>query len=189
MHHSIYPKLPPRDIYFEYLVEQAFLRVGWPKEQIVLTTPNSPQHDMRVGDIRLSLKTETGVKTKRHSITITKLCTTETGTWDSPSLIRHSLEHLARYDAILMLRAIRKTGGLHYQLLDIPMKTLKLIESATVLPVGKRKGRQSLSGRITLPGTEAEFRLQFDGADGKCQVHNLPVDICQMLLEWDLERV
>jgi hypothetical protein len=29
------------------------------------------------------------------------------------------------------------------------------------------------------------FRVHFDGADGKCQIHRLPVSQCHLLLEWD----
>src|SRR5438445_12706254 len=92
-HHSVYPHVPPQGIYFESLVERAFLLSGWPRDQVVLTNPNSPRADLTVGTVRLSLKTETGAITRRNSISITKLCTTETGTWDSVSLIEHTIAH------------------------------------------------------------------------------------------------
>src|SRR5262245_16850144 len=88
-HHSVYPHLPPQGIYFESLVERAFLLTGWPKEQVVLTHPNSPKADITVGRTRLSLKTETGNVTRRNHISITELCTTETGDWTSEALIQH----------------------------------------------------------------------------------------------------
>jgi hypothetical protein len=79
VHHTVYPRLPPQGIYFESLVERAFLHSGWPRDQVVLEHPNSPKADIRVGKTRLSLKTETGRITRRDRISITKLCTTETG--------------------------------------------------------------------------------------------------------------
>ena len=91
-HHTVYPHLPPQGIYFESLVERAFLRTGWPRDQVILTHPNSPRADITVGETRLSLKTETGNVTRRRLISITKLCTTETGEWTSDALIRHALE-------------------------------------------------------------------------------------------------
>ena len=106
VHHSVYPQLPPQGIYFESLVERAFLLTDWPRDQIVLTHPNSPRADITAGATRLSLKTETGNITRRNLISITKLCTTETGEWVSEALIRHVLSHLSRYEGILMLRAI-----------------------------------------------------------------------------------
>ncbi len=107
-HHSLYPVVPPQGIFFEYLAEQAFKQSGCSADQVILTTPNSPMHDIKVGTLRLSLKTETGKITRAQSISITKLCTTETGMWDSPSLIAHALKHLAGYDHILMLRNLGK---------------------------------------------------------------------------------
>src|SRR5947207_109416 len=76
-HHTVYPRLPPQGIYFESLVERAFLHAGWTRDQVVLTHPNSPKADITVGKTRLSLKTETGNVTRRDHISITKLCTTE----------------------------------------------------------------------------------------------------------------
>jgi hypothetical protein len=32
---------------------------------------------------------------------------------------------------------------------------------------------------------ERVFRVHFDGADGKCQIHRLPVSRCQVWLEWE----
>jgi Type II site-specific deoxyribonuclease len=183
-HHSIYPVIPPQGIFFEYLAEQAFKRSGWPADEVILTTPNSPTHDLKVGPLRLSLKTETGKITRKGAIAITKLCTTETGNWDSPSLIAHAIKHLDRYDHILMLRAIWRTTAIGYQLVDVPLSVLRLISGLTALPVGKRAGRHSL-GADVFDGKEKVFRIHFDGADGKCQIRGLAVSRCSLLLEWE----
>ncbi len=184
-HHSAYPHDPPRDIFFESLVQRAFRQSGWQDAQVVPTTRNSPQHDLLVGTRRISLKTETGKGTKSHLITITKLCTTEKGLWDEPTLIGHALAHLSRYDHILMLRAVWVDRvGIHYQLLEIPIPLLRLIERVQTAPVGKRAGRQSIAGDA-LQGGEKVFRVFFDGSDGKCAIRDLLVERCHMLLEWD----
>lgn len=183
-HHSIYPVVPPQGIFFEYLAEQAFRRSGWPQDQVILTTPNSPMHDLKVGPLRLSLKTETGKITRKDSISITKLCTTETGTWDSPSLIAHALKHLDRYDHILMLRAVWGAHAIAYQLVDIPPNVLRLVSNLTVIPVGKRKGRQSLGIDVIEEGKRV-FHIHFDGADGKCQIRGLTIGRCKLMLEWN----
>ena len=70
-HHTVYPKLPPQGIYFESLVERAFLHSGWARNVVVLENPNSPRADIKIGDTRLSLKTETGRVTRKNSIAIT----------------------------------------------------------------------------------------------------------------------
>jgi len=185
-HHTIYPQLPPHGIYFESLVERAFLHAGWPRDQVVLEHPNSPKADIRVGRTRLSLKTETGRGTRRDRISITKLCTTETGEWVSNALIEHALAHLRRYEGILMLRAIWSGSKIDYQLLDVPIKLLMKIRAGEALPVGRRKGRQSLGFDVLQRG-QTLFHVHFDGADGKCQVRNLRVDRCIMLAEWQQE--
>jgi hypothetical protein len=187
LHHTIYPRIPPRDIFFESLVERAFLETGWPAHSIELTSPNSPQHDMQVGSRRLSIKTETGKGTKVGKITITKLCTTETGDWTSVALIQHALNHLDRYDDLLMLRAIWRAHAFHYQLLDIPLPLLRRLANLTVNVVGRRRGRSSMGAEV-LDAEGRVFRLHFDGADGKCQIHELRVDLCNLLLEWDQPR-
>jgi hypothetical protein len=185
-HHTIYPRLPPHGIYFESLVERAFLNAGWPKDQVVLEHPNSPKADIRIGETRLSLKTETGLGTRRDRISITKLCTTETGKWESKSLIDHTLAHLKRYEGILMLRAIWSESSIDYQLLDIPIKLLTKIRACKALPVGRRSGRQSL-GFDVVQRNQILFHVHFDGADGKCQVRNLSIENCIMLAEWHHE--
>ncbi|HEV2969752.1 MAG TPA: hypothetical protein VGY55_07165 [Pirellulales bacterium] len=185
-HHTVYPRLPPQGIYFESLVERAFLHSGWPRDQVVLEHPNSPKADIRIGQTRLSLKTETGRITRRDRISITKLCTTETGEWISNALIEHALAHLSRYEGILMLRAIWGQTNIDYQLVDVPISLLQKIRQCEALPVGRRKGRQSL-GFDVHNRNEILFHVHFDGADGKCQVRNLRVDRCIMLMEWQQE--
>lgn len=182
-HHKVYPRLPPQGIYFESLVERAFLHSGWDRSQVVLENPNSPRADIKVGDIRLSLKTETGRITRRNLISITKLCTTETGDWTSKALIEHALAHLSRYEGILMLRAVWASDQIDYQLVDVPINLLQKMRRFEALPVGRRHGRQSLGFDVTERG-QILFHVHFDGADGKCQVRGLLVDRCIMLSEW-----
>ena len=185
-HHTVYPRLPPQGIYFESLVERAFLHSGWPREQVVLENPNSPRADIKVGATRLSLKTETGRITRPGLISITKLCTTETGEWVSNALIEHALAHLSRYEGILMLRAVWRGDNIDYQLVDVPISLLQKIRACEAVLVGRRKGRQSLGFDVVEKG-ETLFHVHFDGADGKCQIRGLKVDRCIMLMEWKQE--
>ena len=143
-------------------------------------------HDLLVEDKKISLKTETGAGTHPEMISITKLCTTEREPWDAPTLINRVIEHLSRYDIILMLRAVWRLPLVHYQLLEIPVADLRLIQTATLIEVGKRTGRRSLGADVIL-NNEVLFHVHFDGSDGKCQVRNLRVSNCVMLQEWDIE--
>ena len=188
VHHSIYPHVPPQGIYFEALVEQAFNRAKKPYTIIEGSGRNLAGHDLLVEGQKISLKTETGKGTNPDLISITKLCTTEREPWDAPTLIERVLAHLSRYDVILMLRAIWRLPLIHYQLLEIPIDSLRLIETAELQGVGKRKGRQSLGADVLL-ADQVIFHVHFDGSDGKCQIRNLRVSNCALLEEWDTKIV
>jgi hypothetical protein len=185
-HHVIYSAIPPKGRYFEALVEKAFKTVRQPFTWVKPTTPNAPREDLIVGDIRISLKTETGFGTKPNFINISKLLTTEKYPWTAASLIKRTLEHLSRYDYILMLRAVWGKPVIHYQLLDIPVDLLRLIEGANLIPVGKLTERQSL-GADVYRGKTKVFHVHFDGSDGKCQISRLAVVDCERLLAWDIQ--
>ena len=186
-HHLVYPRLPPQGVYFEHLAERAFVLTGAVDAHIARTAPNQPEHDLVVGNNRVSLKTETGQGTKPASINITKLCTTERDPWAIESLIQHVLGHLWRYNLMLMLRALWPTanGHIHYQLVEIPVPLLRNIASIEFAPVGHRAGRRSLGGDHVNPDGQVVYHVHFDGADGKCQMRNLRIDACRMLREWD----
>jgi len=177
--------VPPQGIYFEALVEEAFRWIKKPFTVVQGTGRNLAGHDLLVEDKRISLKTETGVGTDSKRISITKLCTTEREPWTAEVLIGRVLGHLGRYDIILMLRAVWELPLIPYQLLEIPVESLRLIAGAQVKPVGKRKGRQSLGADVLRDG-ELAFHVHFDGSDGKCSIRNLPVQNCILLLAWEL---
>jgi len=184
VHHSIYPRVPPQGIYFAALVERAFKTIKKPFTLIQPTGRNQPTHDLLIEDKRISLKTETGGGTDSGRISITKLCTTEREPWNSDVLIQRVLEHLGRYDIILMLRAVWERPMIRYQLLEIPIGILELIRTADLRTVGKRKGRQSLGADVYRENIPV-FHVHFDGSDGKCQIRSLPVASCALLLAWD----
>jgi type II restriction enzyme len=186
LHHQLYPVIPPRDIYFESLVENAFRRIKKPFTPIESGGRNQPRHDLEVEGHKLSIKTETGYGTKPATITITKLCTTEREPWTATTLVERVMEHLDRYDLIVMLRAIWKRPLIHYQLLEIPVSLLKKITAAEFHEVGRRRGRQSLGADVK-EGGEKLFHVHFDASDGKCSIRGLQVKHCAMLLEWDFD--
>lgn len=101
-------------------------------------------------------------------------------------LIERVVEHLSRYDIILMLRAIWNLPVIHYQLLEIPIEILRLIQTADLQSRGRRETRRSLGADVLREG-EVLFHVHFDGSDGKCQVRNLKVGSCVTLATWDLQ--
>lgn len=184
-HHVVYPDVPPQGIYFESLVEHAFRLIRLPYTPVKPTSRNQPTHDLLVAKHRISLKTETGAGTNPTEINITKLCTTEREPWNAETLIVRVMAHLSRYDIILMLRATWELPVIHYQLLEIPVEMLRLVEHASLEAAGWRPGRRSLGAAIT-QGEEVIFRVFFDASDGKCKIGSLGVGNCTMLGEWDL---
>lgn len=186
LHNSIYPRIPPQGIYFESLVEEAFLRTKRPFSVIEGTARNAATHDLLVDDQRLSIKTETGKSTKVRTITITKLCTTEKEPWEASVLVSRALAHLNRYDVILMLRAVWRLPVLRYQVLLIDVGRLRMMESADFVVVGRREGRKSFGADVLDSAGDPLFRVHFDASDGKCSVRNLRVSDCEMLSEWDI---
>lgn len=187
VHHSIYPTVPPQGIYFEALVERTFRAIHKPLTVIRSGGVNQPRYDIEFEGRRISLKTETGLGTKRCSINITKLCTTEREPWEAETLKARVSQHLSRYDIVLMLRAIWEPQQMRYQLVDIPVDLLRLVAASSPQPVGKRTTRRSLGADI-VRGGDILFRVHFDGSDGKCQIRNLRMQDCNLLLEWEKLR-
>jgi hypothetical protein len=185
-HHTIYRRLPPQGIYFESLMERAFDLCGAPGEIIDRGQVTAPSYDVLVGRERLSLKTETGRGTNPSLVKITKLCTTEKEPWTAGVLISRVLEHLSRYDRMLMLRAIwgQEQAFFRYQFVEVPLSLLRLISTVVLAPVGKARERRSLAGNVS-DNEGVAFRVTFDGADGKCVISGLPLTRCSVLRQWE----
>lgn len=184
LHHSLYPKLPPQGIYFESLIEETLKAVRRPFTPVEPSAPNAPRQDIIVSGLKISVKTETGKGTKRDHVSITKLCTTEREPWTAGELKRRVMDHLGRYDMVLMLRAVWRPSVIEYQLLEVPIELLKSIEASNLAPVGKRAGRKSL-GADVYEGDKKLLHVHFDGSDGKCQVRDLAVSDCRVLAKWE----
>lgn len=187
VHHSLYPTVPPQGIYFEALVEKAFRETNKPLTDVETGGVNQPRYDISFEGHRISLKTETGLGTRANLINITKLCTTERDPWDAATLTERAMDHLSRYDVILMLRAIWGRDRMSYQLVDIPVDLLQLLGASSPQPVGRRSGRRSL-GADVMRNEEIAFHVHFDGSDGKCQIRNLRLADCTLLMRWEKLR-
>jgi len=152
----------------------------------------APRYDLVVDGVRISIKTETtGKSADPKFISITKLLTVERDPWTPESLIERTLKHLSEYDAILMLRAIWEGALIHYQLVEIPVALLQQLATVQLQPVAQRAGmagrvRISLTATVCKDDGTRLFRVVFDATDGKCQIKNLDIRACALLMEWDL---
>ena len=131
----------------------------------------------------MSIKTETGKATRPSKISITKLCTTETGHWTAEDLVAHAIAHMNRHDRMLMLRAVWREGYFDYQLVEIPLGLLARMKEIELSQVGTRPGRRSFAGGM-MDGPTRLFHVHFDGADGKCQIQALLLEACRILRTW-----
>ncbi len=75
---------------------------------------------------------------------------------------------------------------IYYQLIDIPIVLLRLIEGVNLVAVGRLTDRQSLESDVYKENRKI-FRIHFDGSDGKCTISNLVISECEILLAWDLQ--
>jgi hypothetical protein len=64
---------------------------------------------------------------------------------------------------MLMLRAVWSENILQYQLVDVPLELLRLIRQVELSYVGRRQGRRSMGGDISI-GDEVAFHVHYDGA-------------------------
>lgn len=186
VHHQIYPDIPPQGIYFESLVKKSFRAVRIPFTEIEGGGTVAPDYDLLVDGDKISLKTETGQGTKTDKICITKACTTERDPWEINALVAHTIAHLARYEHMLMLRSIWDGHVIHYQLVDIPVALLRTLSDGQYEFVGRRVTRKSIGADIYVNGSVA-FHVHFDGSDGKCQIRSLKRELCNTILQWDLQ--
>ena len=180
-HHSIYPRIPPQGIFFESLVERAFLAVGWPRNQVIPTAPNSPSHDLTVGAAKIAVKTGNRAGHEADSYQHHEAL------YDRNRRMGLGSAYPPRVEPFGTVRPHSDAPPCyryHYQLLEIPLDLLRRIDGLTAQKVGTREGRRSL-GMDVLGEGGVLFHVHFDGADGKCQIQRLRVENCRMLLEWD----
>ena len=168
-HHTIYPLLPPQGLFFEAIVEQGFRLAGWSSEQVVPTTPNSPWHDLAIGGIRLSIKSETGKSTKPGRISITKLCTTEKGDWNAPALdVSFHLAHIKLTNLSPENFAYETKAPTGDWGETLTLKPGDSHEFELPYPLTYRHGGSSGSEFYTLPvGSHSEFRVPLTGGSPK----------------------
>ena len=139
------------------------------------------------GPRRLSLKSTAAQNVRERTAHISKL--TESA-WiqdaRSATMRRGKLQQLFRdyvgvVDAIVMLRAFRKSGAVphRYQLLEIPAS---IFDSLQGLPASAfREDAPVLDCRV---GREVVAQVAVDRSDAKITVRNIRVDACVVHAEW-----
>ena len=156
---------------FEHILEQAFVRSGIPAKPSDSMTERGA--DLKVGDVSLSLKTESAKGLKAAHITISKLME---AAWikkivnreDIPPFIKTMVvPHFANYARIFILRSYLDplvSGHVRYDLHEIPKNILQSID--TLVASDFSKLTQTRTTRATvLVGGKAAFKFCLVGSD------------------------
>jgi len=190
LHRTIYSdKNPIKGEAFEFLLTKA---VSDPDHQIdYADSRTNPAWDLRLGDVRLSLKTEASKTIKDHIIHISKWMELGKGEWNLEDLLQQFITNINMCDRFLILRFFgNKTNNpkSKYELVEIPKEVLlgaqkckpETIESSNQTP---KPGRGIVYDH---DGNEA-FHLYFDGGtERKLQLKNLRKDLCRIHAVWQI---
>ena len=197
---------------FEYAFEKALQLAEIPAR--LADSSTNPGYDLKIGDARVSLKTEAAKNVSEHKIHVSKWLEMGKGSWDPPRIqLPRFLEHMTGYDRILTLRCLVQTGRhYYYELVEIPKDLM--LEAATGVMEEKSKTKQDTrpwycrvidveatqqardeyAAKKGKKGKEPEpvykFSLYFDaGSERKLQVKGLQKHYCTVHATWQFESV
>lgn len=176
---------------FEHILEQSFRRTGVPTERQNSMTVRGA--DLKVGNVRLSLKTEAARDLRQGAIVISKLMEAAwikqiTSANDIPGKIQTMvLPHFTNYDRIMILRCYPESlsGLIRYDLREIPKAVLQgvgALQAGDFSPLTKTR---TTSATVQYQGRPA-FKFRLDGSDDKLTLTNLAVSLCPLHAWWSL---
>lgn len=189
IHHAFSRQALSKDR-FEFALERALNRAGIPSELVRSRT--NPGHDITIGGVRASLKTEAANGIKPHQLHISKFMELGRGEWRLDLLRDAFLNHLEGYDRILSFRCLGQ-GPAHYryELVEIP-KTL-LLEGANARLQVMENSRQTPKpgyGYVEAENGIQKFALYFDGGtERKLQVKAIRKDLCFVHATWEFDSL
>lgn len=146
--------------------------------------------DVIVDGIGFSLKTQADKAVKQHSLYIQKLMEArwirELNTPEElqSAGVRHILDHLNRYQRILVLKAYPRTEAtIRYELVEVPKSVFDLLANLGVDDFPPKNGYGTCSVPVRDSQGEA-FRLVFDGSVEKIRIFNMRARNCISHAEW-----
>jgi hypothetical protein len=178
---------------FEHILEQSFNRANIKATPAASMTVRGA--DLKVGEVMLSLKTESAKALRPGTITISKLME---AAWikgvqsreDLPDLIaKMVLPHFQNYERIFILRSYdhrHQQGHVKYDLHEIPKKLLNGIGELVAGDFSELTRTRTTSANVQVDGQNA-FRFRLDGSDDKLTITNLDVNLCPLHAWWSLE--
>ncbi len=151
-------------------------------------------HDITIGEIKISLKTQADRKIKKDYLWISKYMELGKDEWsDKPEHLENLrtsfLNHLKESEKILVLRCLGKEPMWHYELVEIPKGLLeKSKEGILEMKLGSRQNPKPGYCRVGSENKKIDFQLYFDGgSERKLQIKNLRKSLCTIHAEWFFE--
>lgn len=170
---------------FEFAFEAALNAAGI-SAQLVKSRTNRG-HDITIGGVPVSLKTEAAANIKDDVIHVSKWMELGRGEWRLPVLRDLFLQHLKSYERIFTLRRLKDVdASTRYELVEIP-KTLLLEAANCALEVctHSKQNPQPGYGYVKDADQQPKYSLYFDGGtERKLQIKHLRKDLCMLHATW-----
>jgi type II restriction enzyme len=170
---------------FEYALEWALNESGISAE--LARSRTNRGHDITIGNIRVSLKTEASRNIREHTIHVSKWMELGKGIWELSLLRDLFLEHMQSYERIFILRCLSlRPAGIRYELVEIPK--MLLLEAKLCSLIVSEESRQNPKpgyGYVRDAAGDLKFSLYFDGGtERKLQIKGLRKDLCKVHARW-----
>ncbi len=180
---------------FEYTAVRVWGQCGRVAE---MAPPGNPGHDVSVGAIRISLKTQADRNLRLGVVNIHKFMELGRGSWtDQPADLVMSrdqyLAHLQKYDRVLVLRNTTYPAYpsrlWRYELIEIPKDLLAQAAHGTLeMMLDSRQMPKPGYCRVLDSEGNPAYRLYFDGGtERKLKVQNIRRDLCVVHATWEFD--
>ncbi len=187
IHHSFSVEPFSKDK-FEFVLEKV---VNMSSKTAVLAPKGNPGHDITIDNVPISLKTQANRDIHEDLIWISKFMELGKGKWgddpeDMKTLLHLFLEHMKKYERILMLRTLQKTPVWIYELVEVPKTLLLKAESGSLEMMNDSRQYPKPGYCYVKEGDKTIFSLYFDGgSERKLQVKNLMKSYCFVHARWE----
>jgi hypothetical protein len=157
-----------------------------------LARKGNPGHDITIGSVKFSLKTQANKGISRKSVYISKFMELGKGQWgdDEQDLIglrEQFFSHMKFYDRILVLRTVSKApDGWEYELVEIPKALLQQASGGTLRMMhGSTQNPKPGYCDVRDSNGDPLFQLYFDGGtERKLQIKGINIENCIVHARW-----
>ena len=157
-----------------------------------LARKGNPGHDITLGGIKFSLKTQANKGISRKTVYISKFMELGKGQWgdddeDLKGLREQFFSHLKSYDRILVLRTLSKAPDeWQYELVEIPKALLRQAKRGTLeMMHGSRQYPRPGYCHVRDKNGRLLFQLYFDGGtERKLQIKGINIENCVVHASW-----